>query len=122
MFQKGHKGYNKGGSYKGHVDEREMAFLDAYYSQDSETKSNLVRSALKAGYSESTAVTKASRVIRRFGDAGAASSLTAMGVNKPYLASRIKQVLEEGSDKEIPAADRLAYTLLGENTAESGGA
>lgn len=97
-----------------------MLLLDYYYSKDSETKGNLVQSALKAGYSESTAITKAPRIIKRFGTAGAGESLNAVGVNKPYLAMRIRHVLENGGDKEILSAARLAYALLGEAT-DSGG-
>jgi len=93
-----------------------MLLLDYYYSKDSETKGNLTQSALKAGYSESTALTKAPRIINRFGMAGAGESLNAVGVNKPYLAMRIRYVLENGGDKEILSAARLAYALLGEIT------
>jgi hypothetical protein len=99
-----------------------MAFLDYFYSKDSETKGNAQKSALRAGYSESVALTKATRIIKRFGDASAGASLNAVGVNKPYLASRLKSVLENGDDKEILAAARLAYTLLGETTGDGGAA
>ena len=98
-----------------------MLFLDYYYSQDSATKGNALQSALKAGYSESTANDQAGRIIKRFGIASAATSLNAVGVNKPYLASRIKYVLEKGGDKEILSAARLAYALLGESTDQNQG-
>lgn len=118
MFEKGHT-INKGRIQKrGEKDAREIEFLDYYFSDDSETKGNALQSALRAGYSVSTANDQTRRIINRFGAASASVSLNAAGVNKPYLAARIKKVLEKGKDKEIISAARLAFTLLGESTNE----
>src|SRR5258708_6282763 len=123
MFVKGHPGWNKGKKYqrKRTSDLGEMDFLNYFFGQDSETKDNAKQSALKAGYSESTADTNSARIIKKFGAATASVSLNAVGVNKPYLAARIKHVLEQGGDKEILSAARLAFALLGEATDASGG-
>ena len=106
---------------RGLPDNREMLFLEAYYGADSETRGNQVQSAKKAGYTDSVAVTKATRIIKRFGTGSAAQSLNAAGVNKPYLAMRIRYVLETGKSQEILSGARLAYALLGETTDESKG-
>jgi len=106
---------------RGKFDPRELEFLLAYYGAASTTKGNAERSALAAGYPASVGRHQAGRIIKRFGDASASVSLNAAGVNKPYLAMRIRHVLENGGDKEILAAARLAYALLGESTDERGG-
>lgn len=105
---------------KKNVRGNEVLFLDAYYSKDSETRGNAVASALKAGYSESTAHDQTARLIKRFGNASAGVSLDALGINKPYLAAKLKELMENGNDKEVLAAVRLSYTLLGESTGEGG--
>lgn len=108
------------GTYKRSVPKgSEVLFLDYYFSQDSETKGNATQSALRAGYAETTAITKCNRIIKKYGDASAAVSLNAVGINKPYLAAKLKQIMEKSKDKEILAAVRLSYNLMGE-ISESG--
>ena len=103
------------------LDTRDLLFLEAYYGEESPTKGKQIESAKAAGFAESTAITKSTRLVKRFGQGRAAESLNAAGVNKPYLAMRLKYVLETGKSPEILSAARLAYTLLGESTDEAKG-
>lgn len=115
MFVKGHPGYKR---KIRPVQGSEIQFLDYYYSVDSETRWDGKRSALKAGFAQSTAEKNYKQIIRKFGDASAAKSLDAVGVNKPYLAARLKAILESGNDKDKLSGIRLGYSLLGELTEE----
>ena len=107
-------------AHRGKFDSREMAFLLAYYGATSPTKGNAEQSGLAAGYPATVARTQMARVIKRFGDASMSASLNAVGVNKPYLAMVVRQILETGNNKEKLDATKLACMLMGESTSESG--
>lgn len=105
------------------LDEREIVFLANYYASDSKTRGKGMDSALAAGYSDSTAFQKSGRILKKFGDCSFAVSAKAFGITKPYLAFRLKQILEmpiEKNVKEVIAAMRLSLANFGEATDQSG--
>lgn len=101
------------------LDTREVQFLANYYAADSPTKGHGVNSALAAGYSESTAITKWPRILKKYEDCSFRSSAKAVGITKPYLAMKLKQVMDTGGDKEVLAAIRLSLANMGEATDDS---
>lgn len=107
--------------YSGKIDVREALFLEAYYDAGSKTKGSGVESALAAGYSESVAHTKWPRLLKKFGDGGFKDSLRAVGITKPYLAMKLRHILDHGDDKEQLAAVRMVLSNLGETTDQSQG-
>lgn len=104
------------------LDEREIVFLANYYGNDSPTKGNKEQSALAAGYTQSTSEQKALRIIRKYEDCSFRASAKAVGITKPYLAMKLKQILDTGGDKEIIAALRLSLANFGETTDQTAGA
>jgi len=103
------------------LDEKEVLFLANFYAADSPTKGKGKDSALAAGYSRSTAETKWPRILKKYEDCSFSSSAKAVGINKPYLAMKLKQIMEKGGDKEILAAIRLALANFGEATDQQAG-
>lgn len=111
----GQKGYGRG------IDVRDALFLEAYYGEKSQTKGNGLESALSAGYSESVAHTKWPRILKKFGNGGFKDSLRAVGITKPYLAMKMRHILEHGDDKEQLSAVRMILSNLGETTDQGQG-
>jgi hypothetical protein len=106
--------------FKARMDVREAMFLSNYYGEKSPTKGNGQESARAAGYSESVALTKWPRILKKFGDNGIKDSLQAVGITKPYLAMKIKHILENGKVTDMIPALRMALAGLGEVTGEGG--
>lgn len=107
--------------FAGHLDEREVIFLSNYYASDSPTKGKGMHSALAAGYSESVAKTKWPRILKKYEDCGFKASAKAVGITKPYLAMKLKQIIDSGGDKEVLASIRLALANFGETTDQQSG-
>ena len=101
------------------VEEMEIQFLAHYHLADSDTKGQKLESALKAGFGEKRAVEMAERILEKYGDLSFKTSLNAFGVTKPFLAMKIRRILDmnpEESAKDILAAARLGLIGLGEST------
>lgn len=103
------------------LDEKEVLFLAHYYASDSPTKGKGVDSARAAGYSESVAKTKWPRILHKYEDCSFSSSAKAVGITKPYLAMKLKQIMEKGGEKEVLASIRLALANFGEATDQQSG-
>lgn len=103
---------------------KEALFLAFYYGEGSKSKGNAVQSMIRAGYEEKTANTGLpQKIIRRFGDLSFAASAKAVGITKPFLAIKLKQILDlsaEEHPKEVLAGARLALASFGEATEEGG--
>lgn len=104
------------------LDTREVNFLANYYAQDSPTKGNGMQSAVKAGYSEATAHNLYEKILKKYEDCSFRASAKAVGITKPYLAMRLKRILEDPDSKgtEVLAAVRLVLANMGETTDSSG--
>jgi hypothetical protein len=102
--------------YKGEITERERVFLVCFYHKDSETRFNTELSAKKAGFAAETALAKGQHILKKYGYAGASASLTMVGITKPYLASKLFNILENGEDRDQLKAVAMSYSLLGEST------
>lgn len=106
------------------LDTREVVFLANYYASDSPTKGNGVQSAVKAGYSEITAHNLYVKLLKKYEDCSFRASAKAVGITKPYLAMRLKRILEDPASKgsEVLSAVRLVLANMGETTDSSGAA
>lgn len=104
------------------MDEREIVFLGLFYGNDSPTKGKQVDSCIEAGYKPSVALKKSGQIIRKYEDCSFRSSAKAVGITKPYLAMKLRQIMDQGNDKEILAGIRLALANFGEATDQQGGA
>lgn len=102
--------------YKGTVTEQQSAFLHYFYSTDSETKFNVKASAMKAGYPEARAERIGTALIKKMGYTGAKYSLEAIGITKPYLATKLKEIMDSAKPKDQIPAIRMSWGLLGETT------
>lgn len=111
----GRRGFNS------RIDVREALFLANFYGEKSPTKANGKESALAAGYDETTSQTAWPRILKKFGDNGMKDSLRAVGITKPYLAMKIKHILETAKASDMIPALRMALVGLGESTDNSGG-
>lgn len=106
------------------LDNREVSLLANYYAADSQTKGNAQRSAMAAGYGETYANQNALKIIRKYEDCSFRASARAVGITKPYLAMKLKQILElplKDFTKEVIAAMRLSLANFGETTDQGGG-
>src|SRR6266576_5823005 len=106
------------------LDEREILFLGHYYGEDSETKGNMERSAQAAGGPFPASEKWAERILAKYDDCSFKASAKAVGITKPYLAWRLRQILDlpiAKHSKEIIAALRLMLANLGESTDHSVG-
>lgn len=110
---------HKRAANKLNLDEREALFLAFFYGDGSPTKGKLIDSALEAGFSTSTANTKAPRILRKYEDCSFRASAKAVGITKPYLAMKLKQIMDSGGQKEILAGIRLTLANFGETTDQS---
>lgn len=110
----GRRGFNS------RIDIREALFLANFYGEKSPTKANGKESALAAGYNETTSQTAWPRILKKFGDNGMKDSLRAVGITKPYLAMKIKHILETAKASDMIPALRMALVGLGESTDNSG--
>ena len=105
----------------GPMDQREAQFLAGYYGMKSETRGDAITSAVHAGFSPSAA----GRLFEKYADLGFQASLKAVGITKPYLAMRAKQLLDlpaEKYGKEVTAVLRIMLAQLGEATDQAPGA
>jgi hypothetical protein len=105
----------------GRLDDREVLFLANFYANDSPTKGKGKDSAVAAGYPETSATHRADIVLKKYGDLSFSVSAKAVGITKPYLAHKLKQIMETGGDKEVLASIRLALANFGEATDQQGG-
>lgn len=107
--------------FRARLDVREAMFLANFYGDTSPTKNKGEESARAAGYTESFCQTQWPRILRKFGDAGMKDSLRAVGITKPYLAMKIKFIIEHGKVADMIPALRMALAGLGEATDQSQG-
>lgn len=104
------------------IDVREALFLANFYDDKSPTKGKGEESARAAGFPESFCQTHWTRIMRKFGDGGFRDSLRAVGITKPYLAMKLRHVLDTGDNKEMLPAIRMILANLGETTDTAAGA
>lgn len=104
------------------LDDREVVFLANYYGSDSPTKGNGAQSAIDAGYSELTAHNLYNKLLKKYEDCSFRASGKAVGITKPYLAMRLKQIMEDPKSQGnvVLAAIRLSLANMGETTDSSG--
>lgn len=120
----GDKRKRTGRANKRILDEREILFLGHYYGQDSETKGNVIRSAEAAGIPGIRCDHWARKTLAKYDDCSFKASAKAVGITKPYLAWRLRQILDlpiAKHSREITAALRLMLANLGEATDHSQG-
>jgi hypothetical protein len=103
------------------LDDREILFLANFYGADSKTKGKGADSALAAGYQQGSAAHRADIILKRYGDLSFSVSAKAVGITKPYLAMKLKEIMETGGEKEVLAGIRLALANFGEATDQQGG-
>ena len=96
--------------------EREMKFLLAYYEQESPTKGNLAASVVSVGYSKNNANFIGQRIIDRYSGRSFKESVDGMGMTKPYLAAKVREIIE--SDDSKPETKLMAIKMLLNNFGE----
>lgn len=114
-----YRGKSKGRLNRHELDSREVMCLANYYAPDSKTKGNAKQSALAAGYSEIYSADKAHKIIKKYEDCSFRASAKAMGITKPYLAMKLRLILDlplKDYTKEVIGAMRLALANFGEVT------
>lgn len=105
-------------------DEREALFLSYYYGDKSPTKGKMADSMLEAGYPQTTALTQGPRILEKYKDGAFAVAARVCGITKPFLAMKMKQILDlpiKDHSKEVMAAIRLTLANFGEATDQSTG-
>ena len=106
----------KGRWSKKRLDDRELRFISAYFGSDSPTKHNGAQSAMAAGYSNKSAHVTAVQILKKYDDAGFGKALNAVGINKLFLAGKLRELFDNPSTKEqgILTALRLILSNMGE--------
>jgi hypothetical protein len=102
--------------YKRHApDPREIQFLAAYYAKESPSFRQGAESARLAGYAEGSARLQADKILRRYGDLSIGASLKAVGIDNPYLAWNIREIIDNAKDpRDRLAAIKLASVINGD--------
>lgn len=105
------------------IRERERVFLQSFYDRESKTFNNQTRSAIAAGFPESTAFQSSDKVLTRYFGKSFKESAILMGLTKPYLAALCKSLLVDKKAKpaEVNAKTNLIKMLLnnlGEKTGD----
>ena len=103
------------------ISEQEKVFFICFYNKDSETRFDVEKSAMKAGFRAEVAAKKGHALIKKYGYAGVQESLSIVGITKPYLASKLFEIIENPKHKDNLQAISLSFRLTGETTNESQG-
>lgn len=98
------------------VDNRRIAFLEAYYGESSATKRQIKESALVAGYSKKSAYPMGTKILNKCKDLSFRDITDFLGVNRITIGLALKKVIKDGKDRDIITAARLLLSNMGEVT------
>lgn len=99
------------------LDGREVTFLSLYYGHEQGKKGNLEVCALAAGYPEKSCEARGREILRKYEDFAFRMAARAVGISKPYLALKLKKILDLDENKhsnEILRGIRLCLANMGE--------
>lgn len=96
--------------------EREMRLLIGYFDEGSPTKGDLSKSTWQAGYSYTNAAAIGQKIVDRFSNRTFQESVRALGMTKPYLAAKVREIIEDKESK--PETRLMAIKMLLNNFGE----
>ena len=96
---------------KSRKDPREDIFLGFFFTEGV-TQGLIKESAVAAGYAEDKAEAVGERILAAFDKKPASDSLNAAGVTKPYIALKVKRVLDAVDDNPRYAAPAIRLALM----------
>jgi len=107
------------------LDSRTLRFMEYYYSEDSETRGNVLNSCLKAGFSKSTGNNSIFfNRIKKYENMSFEQCLKLFGITKPFLASKLRKVMDldpAENAKDMLVGARLCLSVMGEATDQQKG-
>lgn len=91
-----------------------LLFLEAYVSGPA--TGNVRLASQSSGFKE----VEAYRLLRKINLASFAVTMKALGINKPYLAHKLRQAMETGTPREVLAGVKLSLEAFGEVEQKTG--